>query len=49
MCLCMSELHVDLGQDALAMGGGAEGGEVGADGLHQLHVQRAIGLGQRAL
>ena len=28
------ELDVDLGQDALAMGGGAEGRQVGADGFH---------------
>ena len=49
MCLSTSELDIDLGQDALAVGGGAEGGKVGADGVNQLHVQRAIGLRQRAL
>mmetsp|Transcript_21030 Transcript_21030/g.52946 ORF Transcript_21030/g.52946 Transcript_21030/m.52946 type:complete len:505 (+) Transcript_21030:192-1706(+) len=38
-----SDLAVELGQDALAVRGAAQGGEVGADVLHQLAVQRARG------
>lgn len=36
-----SQLHVDLGQDALPVRRTAQGGQVGADGLHQRQVQRA--------
>ena len=45
----LSKLDIDLGKDALSVGGGTEGGEVGAYGFHQLHVQGAAGLRQRAL
>lgn len=43
------DLHIDLGQDAFAMGGAPEGGQVRPDGINQLSMQLPIGHCQGTL
>lgn len=43
------DLHIDLGQDAFAMRGAPEGGQVRPDSIHQLSMQLPIGHCQGTL
>lgn len=43
------DLDIDLGQDAFAMRGAPQGGQVRSDGIHQLSMQLPIGHCQGTL